>query len=253
MLCISGVSIDDCVSARFCRVTAESILETRLFINRRAVEFAIFCVQNYVRKFLFTRRDFFTDSGISMPLASMNVASTVCENALNDPWNSLLPSGHEVDVRDLKKAYDVVVVRREHARDTSEGGFRLSTVGSSVVGEPLSHGVRIFDVVEVGQAQYLPELVPAPHRPCSSATVPLRITPGKGKRKRRATPAPVAAPRLFFGFDDSIVLPKGTGVFFKDPIFEAALKKQENFEISRKSGRISCAATVLQASLYSLR
>ena len=113
----------------------------RVTINRRAVQSAIRCVQNYVRNLFFFQRDFFTDNGISMLLSAMNAASSVCEDSLFDLGNSVLPEGHEIVIRDLKKAHDFVVVRQKDARATSGRWFGVSSVESSIVGESPSHHV----------------------------------------------------------------------------------------------------------------
>ena len=104
----------------------------------------------------------------------------------------------------------------------------MRSVESSEVGEPSCRaGVRISNVVEVGQVEYLSGSVPARDQPCSSNTVSAR-SPGKGTRKRSVTPAPAAGPKRLFEFDDeSIILPKGIGVYFEDPNFQCALKSQE--------------------------
>ena len=82
----------------------------------------------------------------------------------------------------------------------------------------------------------------------SSTTVSARSL-GKGKRKRSVTPAPSAGPKRLFEFDDeSIILPKGRGVYFEDPNFEWALKNQEKTAASRRSGRSRRAAPVFQSS-----
>ena len=79
----------------------------------------------------------------------------------------------------------------------------------SVVGECLRHhGVGITDAVEVGQVETLPKSMLAPDRPFSSAAVPSRSL-WRGKRKRCAPHAPVAALQRPIEFDDeSDVLPK---------------------------------------------
>ena len=60
-------------------------------------------------------------------------------------------------------------------------------------------GVRILDNVEVRQVEFLPEWVPAPNDPCTNIE-----------------------------FDDeSIVLPRGRGVYFDEPILEVALKRKK--------------------------
>ena len=89
-------------------------------ISRRSIDSAICCVQSYVRNPLFTQRDFFTDNGISMLLTAVNVAGSVCKDSVYDPWNLVLPEGFSDVVNDLERAYNVVVVRRKDARDTSE-------------------------------------------------------------------------------------------------------------------------------------
>ena len=161
----------------------------------------------------------------------------------------MLPGGYEATLVDLRKAYDVVFVRRKEARDTSERWFEVRSIESSKVGE-LScwAGVRIFNVVEVGQVEYLSGSVPAWDQPCSSTTLSPR-SPGKGRRKRSATPAPAASPKRLFEFDDeTIILPKGRGVYFEDPNFECALKSQKETAASRRSGRSRRAAPVFQSS-----
>ena len=89
--------------------------------------------------------------------------------------------------------------------------------------------------------------MPVRDQPCSSTTVSPR-SPGKGKRKRSATPAPGASPKRFEFDDESIVLPKGRGVYFEDPKFECALKNQEKTTAYRRSGRRRRAAPVFQSS-----
>ena len=119
---------------------------------------------------------------------------------------------------------------------------------SSEVGEPSCRaGVRISNVVKVGQVEYFSGSLPARDQPGSSTTVSPR-SPEKGKRKRSVTPAPAASPKRFEFDDESIVLPKGRGVYFKDPIFACALKSHKKIAASRWSGRSRRAAPVFQSS-----
>ena len=93
------------------------------------------------------------------------------DQSICGPWANMLPEGYEATLVDLKKAYDVVVVRRKEARDTSKRWFGVRSVESSEVGEPSCRaGVRISNVVEVGQVEYLSGSVPARDQPCSSST-----------------------------------------------------------------------------------
>ena len=217
--------------------------------SHRFMEKSIACVQDFVRSPRFTQRDFFSDNGVNLLVSAVNAAGSMRDQSTCEPWTTVLPDGYEATLVDLRKAYDVVVVRRKEARDTSERWFGVRSVESSEVGEPSCRaGVRISNVVEVGQVEYLPGSVPARDQPCGSTTVSPR-SPGKGKRKRSVTPVPAIGPKRLFEFDDeSVVLPKRRGVYFEDPNFECALKSQEKTAASRRSGRSRRAAPVFQSS-----
>ena len=54
------------------------------------------------------------------------------------------------------------------------------------------------------------------------------------------TRAPAAGPKRLFEFDDeSIILPKGRGVYFENSNFECALKSQEQTAASRWSDAVA--------------
>ena len=217
-------------------------------LNRRVVERSIACVQSFGRSPRFTQRDFFSDNGINLLVSAIDAAGSIHDQSNCEPWANVLPEGYEATLVDLRKTYDAVIVRRKEARDTSERWFGDRSVESSEVGEPSCRaGVRISNVVEVGQFEYLSGCVPAWDQPGSSTTVSPR-SPGKGKWKRSKTPAPAASPRRFEFDDESIVLPKGRGVYFEDPNFECSLKSQEKTATSRRSGRSRRAAPVFQPS-----
>ena len=74
----------------------------RVTIDRRSIDSAICCVQSFVRDPLFTQRDIFTDNGTSMLLSAVNVAVSVCEDSVYDPWTVMLPEVYAVVVVDLK-------------------------------------------------------------------------------------------------------------------------------------------------------
>ena len=107
------------------------------------------------------------------------------------------------------------------------------------------HAVRISNVVEVGQVEYLPQSVSATQLPSTSFAIK---SPGKGKQKKSETPAKTAVKRRFEFDDESVVLPKGRGVYFDDPSFAIALRDEDKTVSSRPSGRSRRAATVFQSS-----
>ena len=218
----------------------------RIALHRQLAEKSIACIQDFVQSPRFTPRGFFSDNGISLLVSAVNAAGSVRDQSTCEPWVNVLPEGYEAILVYLRKAYDALVVRRKEARDTSERWFGVRSIESSEVAEPSCRtGVRISDVVEVGQVEYLSESVPARDQPCSSTTVSPQ-SPGKEKRKRSATPSPSATPKRFEFDDESMVLPKGRGVYFEDPNFECALKSQEKTAASRRSGCSRRAAPVFQ-------
>ena len=100
----------------------------------------------------------------------------------------------------------------------------MDSVESSVVGESSGQqGVRISNVVEVGEVEYLPQSVSTPQMPSTSSRVK---SPAKGKQSKRVMLAQVAIKRRV-GFDDeSVVLPRRRGVYFDDPNFANTLRDQ---------------------------
>ena len=218
----------------------------RVTIDHRSIHSAICCLQSFVRDLLFTQQDFFTDNGISMLLSAVNVAGSVCEDSVYDPCVVISPEGYAAVVAGLKRAYDVFVVRRKDARDTSERWFGVTKVESSVVGESSGQqAVRISNVVEVGQMEYFPQSVSTLQVPSMSFGTK---SPGKGKQRKSETPAKPAVKRRFEFGNESVVLPKGRGVYFDDPNFTIALRDEDKTVSLRRSGRIRRAAPVFQSS-----
>ena len=181
-----------------------------------------------------------------MLLSAVNVAGSVCEGSVYNPWAAVSPEGYAAVVADLKRAYDVVVVRRKDARDTSEWWFVVTSVESSVVGESSGQqAVLISNVVEVGQVECLPQSVSTIQVPSTSFGTK---SPGKGKQKKSETLSKTAVKRRFEFDDESVVLPKGRGVYFDDPNFAIARRDEDRTVFSRRSGCSRRAAPVFQSS-----
>ena len=180
-----------------------------------------------------------------MLLSAVNVAGSVCEDSVYDPWTVILPEGYAAVVADLKRAYVVVVVRLKDARDTSERWFGAASVESSVVGESSGQQAVRISNVEVGQVEYLPQSVSTMQVPSTSFGIK---SPGKGKQKKSETPAKIAIKRRFEFDDESVVLPKGHGVYFDDPNLAFALRDEDKTVSSRRSGCSRRAAPVFQSS-----
>ena len=122
----------------------------------------------------------------------------------------------------------------------------MTSVESSVVGESSGQqAVRISNVVEVGQVEHLPQSVSTIEVPSTTFAIK---SPMKGEQKSE-TPAKTAVKRRFEFDDESVVLPKGRGVYFDDSNFAIALRYENKTVSSRRSGHSRRAAPVFQSSL----
>ena len=96
-------------------------------------------------------------------------------------------------IADLKSYREKFVQRRKAVKDTREPWFGAETAASSAVGEATPRTtVRISDVVEVGNVQYVEEHIKLGLLCCSRSL----SSPGKGM-KRRVPVSPVAAKKQF--------------------------------------------------------
>ena len=200
-------------------------------IDHEKVKGAVACVQDFVRHPFFTQRSFFSETGISMLNSAVTAADAVRNSARFDPWGAIDVEAGPV-FSDLNSCREKVMSQRKAMKDTRERWFSAETVVSSAVGEkPPRTTVRISDVVEVGDVQYV-----AVHEKlvlsCSSRST---SSPGKSK-KRRAPVRPGVTKKQF-----SVSSPSASR-----PSFESALQK--NFEKSgaKRSGCDRLNAPVFQ-------
>ena len=150
------------------------------------------CVQDFVRHPLFTQRSFFSETAISMLNTAVTAADAVRNNDKFDPWGAI---GVEAGpaIADLKSCREKILSPRKAVKDTRERWFSAETVASSGVGESAPRTtVRISDVVEVGDGQYVAE-----HEklglPCCSWS-----SPGKGKTRQSSVSPGVSKNSFLF-------------------------------------------------------
>ena len=161
------------------------------FCNQPQIKGAVACVQDFVRNPHFTQMNFFSETGISMLNTAVTAADAVRNSARFDHWGVFGVEASPV-IADLKSCREKFVSWRKAVRDTRERWFSAETVASSAVDETVPRTtVRISDVVEVGDMQYVEE-----HEklglPCCS-----RSSRGKSK-KRRAPVSPGATKKNIF-------------------------------------------------------
>ena len=129
---------------------------------------------------LFTQRNFFSETGISMLNTAVTAADAVGNISKFDPWGAIGVEAGPV-VADLKSGQEKIVSRRKAVRDTRKRWFSAETVASSAVGETAPRTtVRISDIVELGDVQYVEEYEKL-GLPCCSRSA---SSPGKSKKRR---------------------------------------------------------------------
>ena len=161
-------------------------------IYHEKVKGAVACVQDFVRHPLFTQSNFFSDTGIGMLNTAVGAASAVLHSSELDPWGAIGVEAGPV-IADLNSCGEKIGLRTKAVKDTQERWFGAETVSSSAVGVDAPRTtVRISDVVEVGNVQYVQEHDKLGLSCCS------RSVSGPGKGKRRALGRAVAAKKLFF-------------------------------------------------------
>ena len=198
-------------------------------IDHEKVKGAVACVQDFVRHPSFTQRSFFSETGIGMLNNAVTAADAVRNSARIDPWGAINVEAGPVII-DLKSCREKILSQRKAVRDTRERWFSAETVASSAVGESAPKTtVRISDVVEVGDVQYVAE-----HEnlglPCCS-----RSSPGKGKR-RQSSASPGVTKKQFSVCSPSV----------SRPSFESALARSFEKSGARRSGRDRRNAPVFQ-------
>ena len=198
-------------------------------IDHEKVKGAVACVQDFVRHPSFTQRSFFSETGIGMLNSAVTAADAVRNSVHFDPWGAIGVEAGPVII-DLKSCREKILSQRKAIRDTRERWFSSETVASSAVGESAPKTtVRISDVVEVGDVQYVAE-----HEklglPCCS-----RLSPGKGK-KRQSSGSPGVTKKQF-----SV----GSPVVSRQS-FESALEKSFEKSGARRSSRDRRNAPVFQ-------
>ena len=99
-------------------------------IDHEKVKGTVACVQDFVRHPLFTQRNFFSETEISMLNTAVTAADVVRNSSKFDPWGAIGVETGPV-IADLKWCREKIVSRRKAASDTRERWFSAETVASS--------------------------------------------------------------------------------------------------------------------------
>ena len=111
---------------------------------------------------------------------AVTAADAVQNSAMCDTWGVIgVEAGHVI--ADLKSCREKILSQRKAMKDTRERWFSAETVASSAVRESAPRTtVRISDVVEVGDVQYVAEHEKLGLSCCSRSA----SSPGKSKKRR---------------------------------------------------------------------
>ena len=131
-----------------------SINLDRVARSREAIEGVFTCVQDFVRDTLVTQKCFLSDSGAAM-------SDSIIVSEQFNPLSVFGCGCNQHVVSGLQSCQEKVVIRRKISRDTSERWFGAQSAGlPSPCASVGRSGVRILNIVEEGQVQYV--AVPEP-------------------------------------------------------------------------------------------
>ena len=216
----------------------------RVMICTDEVHSAILCVQDFVRSPHFTQRIFFSDSGIAMLADSAAISDRITQSAVFEPWSHVETTSPSRVVADVCGCVKQTLDRRRVVEDSQEQWYAVGGIRPSSEYSASQSGVRITNILEEGQVEYVPVRVPFHVSPGPSN---LHVSSGKSK-KRTISRSPV---KRRFEVASPPPAPQQHRIV-EDLGFSAALDHQHSCKKSRRSERKRKAAPVLQGGLPKL-
>ena len=152
----------------------------QVMICEDEVHNAILCVQDFVRSPHFTQRNFFSDSGITMLAESAAISDRITRSAVFEPWSHVETMSRSQVVADVCGCVNEALDWRRVVKDSQEQWYAVGGIRPSSEDSTSQSGVRISNIVEEGQVEYVPVRVPFPISPGPSN---LRDSSGKSKKR----------------------------------------------------------------------
>ena len=165
----------------------------RVLICEDEVRGALLSVQDFVENSHFTRRNFFSDSGIVMLPESAANSDSITKIAVFEPWSHVETAFCPHIVALVFACVNQAVDRRRAVKDSQEQLYAVDGIRPSSEDSASPSGVRISNVAEEGRVENVPVGVPSIN---NSGPSNLRVYSGvsnKGKVSR----SPVKIPRRF--------------------------------------------------------
>ena len=164
----------------------------RVAIREEVVPGVLVCVQDFVRDPVFTQRSFSLETCVAMLSEAAATSDGITSNSLYAPWSEVEIESPARIIADLKTCFEKALDRRRVVKDTIEQWYTLGAVRPSSGKSSSQYGVPISTVVEEGQVDYVPVVVPSRKIAGHSRH---HSSPGKGKKK--VSRSPVKLPRQF--------------------------------------------------------
>ena len=121
----------------------------------------LLCVQNLVRDPVSTQCNFVSETAVRMLSEAAATSDSLTSSYVNAPWSQTQsqPSGQVI--RDLTTCFEEAFDRRCVAKDTSKQWCALGAVRPSFGESSSLYGVHLSTVLEEGQIDYVPVVVPS--------------------------------------------------------------------------------------------
>ena len=118
-----------------------------VMIGEDEVHSAILFVQDFIRSPHFTKRNFFSDSGIAMLAESAVISDRITHSAVFEPWSHVESTSRSQVVADVCGCVNEALDRRRLVKDSQEQWYALGGIRPSSEASTSRSGVRISNVV----------------------------------------------------------------------------------------------------------
>ena len=190
---------------------------------------ALLCLQDFVRSPHFTKRNFFSDSGVTMLAESAAIRDSITNSAVFEPCSHVETASRSQVVAEVCACVNQAVDRRRAVKDSQEKWYAVGGIRPTSEDSASRSGVRSYNILEEGRVEYVSVRAPSVSVPGPSN---LRVSSGKSK-KRKISRNPVK--RRFEIASPPLSSQQHRVV--EDSGFSAALDRQQSCKKSWRSGR----------------
>ena len=133
----------------------------RVAIREVLVRGVLLRVQDFVRDPVFTQRNFFSETDVTMLSEAAAISVSITTSSVYVPLSEIESKSSGQVSGDLKTCLEKALDRRRVVKDTSEQWYALGAVRLSSGESSSEYGVRFSKVVAEGQVDYVPVIDPS--------------------------------------------------------------------------------------------